>query len=340
VGDLEHPLAKQFPLMPENELEELAEDVRENDLHEKIVIYAGKILDGRNRYLACKLNGRQFTGAEFCDYDELYSGDPELYVISRNIKRRQLTSGQRAAWGHEYDERMEKAKRGRPVARESAPRAEENSPSIDGELLYTRERKAEAAAVTGSSVESIERFAHLKKVAPEKAEEVKAGTKTLNAAIQEAAEKTGKRPPRKPKVVKELKDGLTLRQIFDMMLERGDKTLEVRVIGQGGATFTTDADIKPKTEVLAPSRDEFMAYAAQKRIDLTCAADQFEIWEAAGWVDGNQTPIVNWKSKLLHFARGFFGQFQKLERKKTSTPARAAREQHNQNKGGGRSCGG
>ena len=84
VGDLEHPLARQFPLMPENELEELAEDIRENDLHEKIVIYAGKILDGRNRYFACKLNGRQFTGAEFCDYDEFYSGDPELYVISRN----------------------------------------------------------------------------------------------------------------------------------------------------------------------------------------------------------------------------------------------------------------
>jgi hypothetical protein len=232
---------------------------------------------------------------------------------------------------------MPKGDRGRPLARESALGAEEKSSGIPDELLREdeksspigdelfradKERKAEAATVAGSSVWSIEQFAHLEKVDPEKAAQVKAGTKTLHAAIEEAAEKTGKRPPRKPKVVMELKDGLTLRQIFDMMLERGNKTLEARVIDQGRATFTTDADIKPKTEVLAPSRDEFMAYAAAKRIDLTCAADQWEVWDEAGWVDGNRTPILNWRSKLLNFAKGFFGQFEKLQRKK-SEPQRA-----------------
>ena len=44
-----HPWAEKFPLMPENEFEELKADILKNDLKEKIVIYEGQILDGRHR---------------------------------------------------------------------------------------------------------------------------------------------------------------------------------------------------------------------------------------------------------------------------------------------------
>lgn len=85
-----HPIANIFSLMQSNELQQLASDIQENGLKNKIVIYADKILDGRNRYKACQLSG---VKPEF----EQYDGDNALqYVLSMNLHRRHLNQSQRA----------------------------------------------------------------------------------------------------------------------------------------------------------------------------------------------------------------------------------------------------
>jgi N6-adenosine-specific RNA methylase IME4 len=85
-----HPLAELFPMLPEKEIRELADDIVTFGQRVPIVLLDSKILDGRNRYAACR-----FADVEpsFVDYD---GDDPLNFVLSHNLHRRHLTESQRA----------------------------------------------------------------------------------------------------------------------------------------------------------------------------------------------------------------------------------------------------
>lgn len=92
-----HPVADIFPLMGEVELGELAEDIRENGLLEPIWVYCSgdseeRIIDGRNRYLACERVG---VVPAFRRYSGVDSG-LVAFVLSLNLRRRHLSESQRA----------------------------------------------------------------------------------------------------------------------------------------------------------------------------------------------------------------------------------------------------
>jgi ParB-like chromosome segregation protein Spo0J len=92
-----HPAAMLFPLMTGKEFEALVEDIRAHGLREAIVLYGGKILDGRNRALACIEAGVAPIYRDFSDYNEGATTDSDAvnFVISANIHRRHLTPRQR-----------------------------------------------------------------------------------------------------------------------------------------------------------------------------------------------------------------------------------------------------
>jgi len=85
-----HPFADLFPLILGTDFEQFKQDIAVNGLREPVWLYQNKILDGRNRYRACKELG-------FNPPTKAYTGnDPLGFVISLNLKRRHLNESQRA----------------------------------------------------------------------------------------------------------------------------------------------------------------------------------------------------------------------------------------------------
>jgi hypothetical protein len=52
-----HPAAELFPMMSADELRELGEDIKKNNLHEGVALLDGMLLDGRNRLDAMEMAG-------------------------------------------------------------------------------------------------------------------------------------------------------------------------------------------------------------------------------------------------------------------------------------------
>jgi hypothetical protein len=86
-----HPAASVFPEMSPAALKELAEDIRQNGLVHAITRTAdGVVLDGITRLKACEMAGVE---PRF----EVYAGsNPVGFIVSSNLKRRQLNESQRA----------------------------------------------------------------------------------------------------------------------------------------------------------------------------------------------------------------------------------------------------
>ena len=90
-----HPAAAIFPLLEGDALLSLAEDIRANGLREPILLDPdGSILDGRNRFLCCKL-----TGIEPRYQTWNGEGSRLALIVSLNLHRRHLDVGQRAMIG-------------------------------------------------------------------------------------------------------------------------------------------------------------------------------------------------------------------------------------------------
>jgi hypothetical protein len=85
-----HPAAAVFPQINGPDFDALCADIDRHGLVEPIVLHDGMILDGRNRYRACRALG---IDPVFVEWNG--AGTPEAFVISRNIVRRHLSTDQR-----------------------------------------------------------------------------------------------------------------------------------------------------------------------------------------------------------------------------------------------------
>jgi hypothetical protein len=177
-----HRFADIFPMLPDNELQELAENIKTRGLQEPIVLYDGQILDGRNRYAACKI-------AAVTPKMKVFNGTDEealQFVASHNLHRRHLTASQRAMIAAKIADMPV----GKPAADKTETTPDKKTPAKKPAKKKTS--ISSAAKKLNVSPASVKKAKKIIKESPEKAGQVEAGTKSLDQAHQEMQKETGK----------------------------------------------------------------------------------------------------------------------------------------------------
>lgn len=158
-GDYEfHPIANAFPLMDERELDDLVEKIKEaNGVYVPIILYEGKILDGRNRYRACKL-------ARIAPRYEFFTGTTEEAIqraAAANLGRKHYTDDQLAASAAELANMKEGAT---PGNKRAAKTTSPNGPVVSSEeTAPTLISQKKAADMLKVSHKKVKRVAAIKK---------------------------------------------------------------------------------------------------------------------------------------------------------------------------------
>jgi hypothetical protein len=188
-----HPIADLFPMMTSEELDELAGSIKANGLLSPVVVdTADRVLDGRNRLRACEIAKVE---PEF----ETYEGDADAYALAVNLDRRMLTKGQKAM-----------------IAAKAATIGQYRFDTYEGDAdayalavnldrrMLTKGQKAMIAAkagalghlttkgvgkVIGTSAERVSKASTVLDHAPDLADAVVAGTRSLDEASAERVSK-------------------------------------------------------------------------------------------------------------------------------------------------------
>lgn len=216
-----HPAADLFPMLDDVGLQRLAEDIKTQGQKVPIVLLDGKVLDGRNRLLACKKGGVE---PRFVQHD---GSNPWRAVWSLNKERRHITDAVRLAligdvmvrgsygWDAEQAKAKEKTAKGRAKAvsdRRGKGGKATSRPSRDGPLerdksavSRSNEETSRVAKDLGVSSATLERA---RKIAadPVLAEAVRTGDMKGMEALRtakrnELAERATKSPSGKYRVV-------------------------------------------------------------------------------------------------------------------------------------------
>tara|TARA_R110002051_G_scaffold6933_2_gene32753 strand:+ start:2590 stop:3456 length:867 start_codon:yes stop_codon:yes gene_type:complete len=171
-----HPIADIWPMMPDEDIQSLSNDIRNQGLLAPVWIYEDKILDGRNRAKACQIAGVKVE-------TKTYTGDnPVAFAFSLNEKRRHLSSGARAALAVEAKPLYEAEAKKRQIRKpESVVQkvAQQN----------TGKSRDKAAADFGTNHQYVNQAEKVKAQAPEVFEKLKQGKVSMQDAMREVRSK-------------------------------------------------------------------------------------------------------------------------------------------------------
>jgi len=200
-----HPAVQLFPRLSDTELKKLSDDIKKNGLQLPIQTCEGKIIDGRNRLLACQLANVEPTFVE-------WKGESIVrHVYSMNSVRRQLTASQnavagtnmlplleaeakerqRAGGGDKKSARAQEEKGKGKAAGAKKDKKGKKAAGADGqkslvetipEAIGGKKARDEAAEITGANPRYIQDAKKIKEEAPDLFARIEAGDMTIPEA--------------------------------------------------------------------------------------------------------------------------------------------------------------
>tara|TARA_R110002073_G_scaffold76548_6_gene185856 strand:- start:10602 stop:11507 length:906 start_codon:yes stop_codon:yes gene_type:complete len=258
VTDLKvHPVADLFPMLPADEAAELSLDVGMYGLREAITLYDGELLDGRNRLKACRDAGVE-------PVFETYDGDdPVGFIISKNIRRRQLSPSQRAMIAAEIARlapgRPKKASAAEPV---SDPLFEE-VPDRDGGSMTENSAHGQSFAENGAHGPG---FAS-----------VDAAARQMDVGVRTIGRAKAVREQGCPALVKAVEDGGVSLRAAERIVRSLSRDEQDALAAQGADAMMERAArlAQAATKIATPKAGEVLA--AMVRDALLPSCDTFEI---------------------------------------------------------------
>jgi hypothetical protein len=173
-----HEAANIFP-MDDEHLNGLADDIKKNGQQIPIEIYEGKLLDGRRRYMACRIAGVRPS------VRNVTPEDPVAYVLSLNLHRRHLTPSQASMCASRAKDIYEReAKERQKLSEGRGQKGPANLPDL--KTGDARDIAGKAFGVSGKSVDHATRV--ITKGIPELAKAVDSGRMAVSTAAILATE--------------------------------------------------------------------------------------------------------------------------------------------------------
>ena len=205
-----HPVASLFPMIDDDALNALAEDIKKNGQREPIIVaYLDEamidepvVIDGRNRHAACKLAGiePEFKFVMSLNDRELSPQVIADWIISHNLHRRHLTTSQKAMVGQGYLAYLKEEAKKRQGARNDLKDIPRNSVESS---KSNSESAVQAGKLVGVSKDSIRDADFVVQNDPELAQQVRDSKVTVSAAAKRIREAINPKPKQTPEQVAE-----------------------------------------------------------------------------------------------------------------------------------------
>ena len=199
-----HPVASLFPMIGDEELQALADDIKANGQCEKIMCaYLDEemlddlvVIDGRNRFKACQIAGVE---PEFTTNYLLGPDDIGPWIMSHNRHRRHMSKTQMACVAVEYEKWLAvEAKKRQVEAGEVYGRGKvvENLPQPNSESASRA--SDEAGAMLGVSGRTVRDAKYVANNDPEVFEKMRRNEITASAAAKRIRESLNPKTPPTP----------------------------------------------------------------------------------------------------------------------------------------------
>lgn len=226
-----HPHAELLPLIDGKEAAIIKESIAAHGVKNPIVLFKGKVLDGRNRLILASEAGIKKEDIPVREFDPATEGDPLAFVRRENLERRHLTQGQlglvAAGIAKEIAKTLKDTAKPAPATTGSDGNSS-NGQDAQAERPSHQARKV-AAKIAGVSEDTVKQSQKVDKF-PDLAEKVKNGGLSLNAAAEEASRRIQAEKEKKQQgAVKEARAAA----IEKLSKDHGEKSQLVQAIKRG-----------------------------------------------------------------------------------------------------------